>query len=130
MHYTYSPRGLLDRVGGSAPDPSWLYYNRTFVDDIGCDEFGQRSSRSTGQSGENQVETSYGYDDRRRLTDLASVLNPGSAEPRTLILNAYEKSNRLATPRALARDLFQANGFRSNKWENIYLLRSGFLIRS
>jgi RHS repeat-associated protein len=39
--------------------------------------------------GENQVETSYGYDDRRRLTDLASVLNPGSAEPRTLIQNTY-----------------------------------------
>jgi hypothetical protein len=89
VHYTYTSRGLLDRVGGSAPDSSWLFYNRTFVDDIGYDEFGQRSSPSTGQSGENQVETSYCYDDRRRLTSLTSTLDPGG-ESRTLIVNTYE----------------------------------------
>jgi hypothetical protein len=32
VHYTYSPRGLLDRVGGSAPDSGTERYVRPGVD--------------------------------------------------------------------------------------------------
>jgi YD repeat-containing protein len=90
LNYSYSNRGLIEQITGDAPSSSWLFYGRTFVDEVRYNETGSRVSMIVGDAGGNQAESTYMYDARRRLRRLRTHLNPGTVYERTLADFEYE----------------------------------------
>lgn len=82
LHYTFTARGNLAQLTGGAPTSGSLFDNRQFVYVVSYDVHGGREEVVIGHPGENQVITTFERDERRRLTDLVSTLDPsdGSAD--------------------------------------------------